>query len=171
VVAAEATKVWEQSLRHTDVRVGAASCEVSVARRGSTPAELEHAAHITSMTPEEAGLGYIEWWMEREKLLVAKLPEALPTLVSAGRVGDVGWVGLPGEVFCEFGLAVKERSPFAQTMPIELANDYVGYICTPEAIEEGGYETWLARSSLPTGEGGGKLTNAAIDLLKQLASQ
>ncbi|MBM3472161.1 MAG: hypothetical protein FJX75_02665 [Armatimonadetes bacterium] len=171
VLAAEAIKVWEQSLRHTDVRVGAASCEVPVPRRGSTPAELEHAAQVTSMTAEEAGMGLVQWWMEREKLLVAKLPEVLPTLVSAGHVGDVGWVGLPGEVFCEFGLAVKERSPFAQTMPIELANDYVGYVCTPEGIEQGGYETWLARSSLPTGEGGWKLTNAAIGLLKQLASQ
>jgi len=114
-------------------------------------------------------LSFVAWWMEREKLLVEQLPRTLRSLVSAGRIGDVSWVGLPGEVFCEFGLALKKQSPFGQTMPMELANDYVGYICTPQGIQEGGYETWLARSSLPTGEGGWKLANAGIALLKRLA--
>jgi neutral ceramidase len=170
VLAAEAVRVWEQSLRHTEAKVGAASEEVPVRRRASTQEELDRAAELTSVPPEESELTFVQWWMAREKLLVAKLPKVLPTLVSAGRVGEVAWAALPGEVFCDFGLAVKARSPFAQTMPVELANDYVGYICTPEAIEEGGYETWLARSSLPTGEGGWKLANAALGLLERLAT-
>jgi len=169
VVAAEALKVWEQSPRHPEARVGGASQEVPVRRRGSTREELEAAARATSMTPEEAGLTPIAWHMEREKLMLQRLPEVLPTLVSAGCVGDVGWAGLPGEVFCDFGLAIKARSPFPQTMPMELANDYVGYVCTPEALEQGGYETWLARSSMPTGEGGWALADAAVGLLQGLA--
>jgi neutral ceramidase len=170
VLAAEALRVWEQSLRHTEARVAAASQEVPVPRRVSTQEELDRAAELTGVPPEESQLTLVRWWMEREKLLVAKLPEVLPTLVSAGRVGEVAWAAMPGEVFCDFGLAVKARSPFVQTMPVELANDYVGYICTPEAIEEGGYETWLARSSLPTGEGGWKLVDAALRLLDSLAA-
>ena len=168
VLAAEAVKVWEQSLRHTDVSVGAACQEVAVPRRVSPKAELERAEQLTKVSAEEAGLSLVDWHMLREKLLVNKLPTALQTLVSAGRVGEVAWAGLPGEVFCEFGLAVKAGSPFPQTMPIELANDYVGYVCTPEGIEQGGYETWLARSSLPTGEGGWALANAALGLLDRL---
>ncbi len=171
VVAAEALRVWEQSPRHPEARVAAASQETPIPRRRSTPEELERAALAVGLTAEESGLGFVQWAMEREKLLVDKLPVVLPTLVSAGRVGEVAWAGLPGEVFCEFGLAIKERSPFAQTMPIELANDYVGYVCTPEAIEQGGYETWLARSSLPTGEGGWALADAALELLKGLAEE
>ncbi|MBM3499558.1 MAG: hypothetical protein FJX74_12935 [Armatimonadetes bacterium] len=171
VVAAEAVRVWEQSRRHPEVAVSAASRETPVARRTSTRKELDEAARVAGMTAEEAGLTFVQWQMAREKLMVAKLPEVLPTLVSAGRVGEVAWAALPGEVFCEFGLAIKERSPFGQTMPIELANDYVGYVCTPEAIQQGGYETWLARSSMPTGEGGWALTEAAVELLKGLAGR
>jgi hypothetical protein len=169
VLAAEATKVWEQALRHSEAAVGAAAREVPVPRRTTPPDELARARQVAGQSREASGLSIIDWQYAREWLLVDQLPPILGSPVTAGRVGDAAWAGLPGEVFCAFGLAIKERSPFALTMPIELANDYLGYICTPEGLAQGGYETWLARSSLPTGEGGWALTNAAIDLLKGLA--
>jgi len=43
--------------------------------------------------------------------------------VMALRIGSVGIVALPGEVFCETGLAIKRASPAAHTVVIELAND------------------------------------------------
>ena len=168
VVAAECVRVWEQAPRQEDAPVGAASAELSIERRVTPADELDEARQIASSAPGEAGVSLRDWQFARESILVDQLPRQLDTLVSAGRVGDAAWAGLPGEVFCEFGLAIKEQSPFAQTMPVELANDYVGYVCTPEALEQGGYETWLARSSLPTGEGGWELTNTCIDLLKEI---
>jgi neutral ceramidase len=171
VVSAECIKVWEQAARHDEAAVGAAAREVSVERRTTPPDELEEARSIANAGPEQTGVSPADWLFAREKTLVAELPKRLRTLVSAGRVGDAAWTGMPGEVFCEFGLAIKDKSPFPQTMPIELANDYLGYICTPEALEQGGYETWLARSSLPTGEGGWKLAKACVALLKGLYRQ
>ena len=56
------------------------------------------------------------------------------------RIGDVGIVGLPGEVFCELGLELKKRSPARHTLVIELANDAIGYLPTREAFAQGGYE-------------------------------
>jgi len=47
----------------------------------------------------------------------------------------------------EYGLAIKRQSPFARTMTIELANDWIGYVPTDQGLDEGGYETWLARSA------------------------
>ena len=73
-------------------------------------------------------------------------------------------------MFCQFGLEIKAQSPFAQTMVIELANDYTGYIPTPTAFEEGGYETWLARSSKLVPEAGPQLTETAVRLLKTLVA-
>lgn len=57
---------------------------------------------------------------------------------------DIAFVGIPGEVFVEIGLAIKERSPFKYTFPIECANGCLGYIPTREAFDEGGYEPALA---------------------------
>jgi len=60
--------------------------------------------------------------------------------VQALRIGEVGIVAFPGELFVELGLLAKARSPFATTLVVELANDSIGYIPTRRAYSEGGYE-------------------------------
>ena len=54
--------------------------------------------------------------------------------------GDLAIIGYPGEVFCELGLQTMQESPFAHTLPVELANDAIGYLPTHEAFDQGGYE-------------------------------
>jgi hypothetical protein len=60
--------------------------------------------------------------------------------VMALRIGSVGIVALPGEVFCETGMVIKCASPAEHTLVIELANDAVGYLPPREAYDQGGYE-------------------------------
>ena len=80
---------------------------------------------------------------------LAALPKELDTRVQSLRIGDAALVALPGEVFAETGLAIKAQSPFHRTLIAELANDYLGYICTQEALErQGGYETWASPHSI-----------------------
>lgn len=56
------------------------------------------------------------------------------------RLGDVAVVGLPGEVFCEQGLAIQKASPARHTLVVELANDAIGYLPPRQAFAQGGYE-------------------------------
>jgi len=79
---------------------------------------------------------------------------------------DVAVVGLPGEVFVDLGLAIKQASPFATTLVIELCQDAPGYIPTEKAFAEGSYET--VNSRIASG-GGEKMTQTAMRLLKDLA--
>jgi hypothetical protein len=88
-----------------------------------------------------------EWIYARERLLVSEEPVEQPSPVMALGVGDLGIVGLPGEVFVQYGLCVKEQSPFQKTMTVELANDWLGYFPTDKALREGSYENQLARSA------------------------
>jgi len=60
--------------------------------------------------------------------------------VHAARLGDVVFVGVPGELFVEIGLAIKERSPASFTYILYNTNAYLSYIPTPRAYGEGGYE-------------------------------
>ena len=53
---------------------------------------------------------------------------------------DVAWVSLPGEVFTELGLAIKQDSPFPHTIIAELANGLLGYIPSRRAYAQGNYE-------------------------------
>ena len=51
---------------------------------------------------------------------------------------------------------------------VELANDYVGYIPTVKAFDEGGYETMFARSSKLVPESAVQFTESAVKLLGNL---
>ena len=56
-------------------------------------------------------------------------------------LGDrYAWVSLPGEVFVELGLAIKQDSPFEHTIVAELANGIIGYIPSRRAYAQGNYE-------------------------------
>jgi hypothetical protein len=77
----------------------------------------------------------------------------------------VAIVGFPGEMFAEFGLPLKEDSPFPITILAELANGALVYIPNRIAYEEGNYEPTAAR--LPQGAGE-KLVDSALDQLLKL---
>lgn len=78
---------------------------------------------------------------------------------------ELAWVSLPGEIFVELGLAIKQDSPFPHTIIAELANGSIGYIPTRRAYTQGNYEVVSARCAAGSGE---MLVDAAIGLLKEL---
>lgn len=70
-------------------------------------------------------------------------------------VGDeLAFVGLPGEMFVELGLAVKQNSPYRFTVVNTLANGAIGYVANRKAYREGTYgaSTATTRSHPGTGE-------------------
>lgn len=60
--------------------------------------------------------------------------------VHAFRIGDIGIVGVPGEVFSEIALAVREDSPFPATIFAGYTNGLVSYLPSAAEYEFGGYE-------------------------------
>ena len=46
----------------------------------------------------------------------------------------------PGEVFTELGQSIVARSPFPGTIFSGYTNEAIGYVPTPAAYSEGGYE-------------------------------
>lgn len=86
-------------------------------------------------------------------------------VIALGR--DVALVSLPGEIFVELGLAIKQASPFKYTAIAELANGSIGYVPTRQAWTQGNYEVVSARCGAGSGE---SLVEAASRLLRQAAS-
>lgn len=73
--------------------------------------------------------------------------------------GDqLAFVGFPGEMFTQFGLNVKQDSPFPITITAELANGALGYIPNRQAYPEGAYEVVSTRLKPGAGE---RLMNSA----------
>ena len=93
-------------------------------------------------------------------------PWILPVEVHAFRLsGDTAIVTMPGELFVELGLDLKERSPFRHTLVIELANAHIAYVPTKEGFRHGDYEA--VNSRLAPG-GGEAMVDAAVEMLESL---
>jgi hypothetical protein len=99
--------------------------------------------------------------IENEMILDMVKKEEIRTKVSITQIGDLSIAGLPGEAFVEHGLHLKSISKLV-TIPLSLANDYVGYLPTVEAFAEGGYEPGVSVG--PTGVTA--IMNAAEDLVR-----
>lgn len=83
-------------------------------------------------------------------------------------IGDVVLVAIPGELFAEIGLAIKEGWVGKQVMVVGYANGSFGYLPTAEAYLQGGYET---ETSVFAPAMGDVLVREARDLIQNLSNQ
>jgi neutral ceramidase len=98
---------------------------------------------------------------------VAGMPDEWVTPVSAARLGPFAIVTNPGELFVEYGLQLKQQSPFPHTVVAELANDWAWYMPTREAFEQQVYEALVGPNQISL-EGIETLVDTANDLLQAL---
>ena len=109
---------------------------------------------------------HITWGLSRS---LAGVGEAIPVEVNVLTIGqDVAIVCLPGEVFVELGLAIKQGSPFSTTMVVELSNCVETiYIPNRAAYAGGSYE--VTNSAVRPGSGE-ILVETALSLLREAAT-
>jgi hypothetical protein len=87
--------------------------------------------------------------------------ENVKTQLQVFSVNDDLLMGIPAEFFVEYGLKLQEDMDTGLVFPIGYCNDIVGYVVTPEAAEEGGYE---AGSTLLDGEAGTRIVDGLRSL-------
>jgi len=75
-------------------------------------------------------------------------------------------VGVPGELFVEHGLQIKEAAYPAHALIAACANGRVGYIPTAAAFRRGGYETTFGPSSMLAPKAGELIVDAASALIR-----
>jgi hypothetical protein len=92
------------------------------------------------------------------------------------RIGDLAFVGLPGEMFQEFGKDIKEKSPCKNTIVTGLTNDERAYFPTAVSFTQGpegftpyitGYETTPGSTMYEPGSGE-KMAESAVNQLKRI---
>jgi neutral ceramidase len=71
-------------------------------------------------------------------------PAKIEAEVQVLRLGDFWIVALPGEIFVETGWRIAAALPSGRerTLVTSYSNGAVGYVPTPEALQEGGYEAF-----------------------------
>lgn len=115
---------------------------------------------------------YAKWWLE----LYDVQNEIDELEVMVVQIDDVAIVGLPGEMFNEFGLYIKKNSPYKNTLVVNLANGNYKYFPTEISFEQGpegflpmitGYETTPGTTQYDIGAGE-KLAESAVAQLKRM---
>jgi neutral ceramidase len=140
-------------------------------RRVPQPDRVRRCLELVGKDPKEVGA--TRWTFAKEIVLLDALLAKWPVAeveVQAVQVGPAVFVANPAEFFCQFGLNLKEKSPFEFTFPVELANGCVGYVPTEEALGEhgGGYETRLTSYSNLEPTAGPQIVEALLGLAGQM---
>ena len=78
--------------------------------------------------------------------------------------GDIGIVGVSGEVFCEHAIRLKVRSRLKHLLFLGYCNDYQQYFPTIQAVAEGGYGADPEVAPAAVGAGEQMMNRALIDL-------
>ena len=115
-----------------------------------------------------------DWFGAEEVVVLAKAQQegrldvvastVMPAEIQIISVGQWKFVGWPGEIFIEYALALKAKSP--NTFIANLANgDLQGYLVTAEAAAEGGYE---ASNAMFSHESGQILVDKTLDMIKTI---
>lgn len=148
---------------------------VSVAQKklGQAASYLEN-LHTNHSSSRDIRTAECDWFGAEETLTLAKASEegklaaeyesCLPAEIQIIKIGDWVFVAWPGEFFVEYALAIKEK--WENTFFITMANgELQGYIVTPEAASEGGYE---ASNALLSHESGKLMVDNTLIMLEKI---
>jgi hypothetical protein len=109
------------------------------------------------------------WWPQRLRDVVARFDrgETLPPQeaeLHVLRLGDVALATNPFELYQDYGLRIKARSPAAQTLVVQLAAGTAFYLPTERAVQGGHYGAHPVVA--PVGpEGGAELVEATLAMI------
>lgn len=81
------------------------------------------------------------------------------------RVGNIEIVGVPVELFVEYGIEIKSKSLSSNTIIAGYANEVLGYVYTKNAALRGGYEVYASPFSI---EAGKSIVEKALEMERKL---
>ncbi|MDP6545169.1 MAG: hypothetical protein QGH60_14375 [Phycisphaerae bacterium] len=154
---------------HKSVPLAMAERKLKLRRRTPDEARLAWAKAIVAKMGDRKPRNRPEVYA-REQIYLRDNP-AVEMKLQALRIGDLGIVAIPCEVFGITGLQIKARSPLGTTFNLELTNGAEGYIPPPAQHGLGGYTTWPARSAGLEVQAEPKIVEAVLGLLEEVSGK
>ena len=121
-------------------------------------------------SPAEVAFMAIGWFgnvVERYERQQAGNADTFPAFVHVVRLGDIAVATNQFELFVDYGMRIKTRSPAMATFVVELADGDGAYMPTDKAIRGGGYSA-VVESDPVSAEGGQVLVSETLRLLDDL---
>ena len=170
LLAEDVLRVREHIQTTRDFSIQIETTSIHETRREPTEAELSFMEN--TLAKSKAELSEVDWWKAMQIFLISTdrcWSSPLEIELQAVRFGDMSVIAIPNELFVEYSMEIKQRSPFKNNMVSTLTNGLHGYVPTPSAFKAGGYESTLAYSSCLHADTGGKIVNAVCILLDKLS--
>ena len=121
-------------------------------------------------TDELESQEYINWRVSRTLMARYAYQEKDPFYKAElhfVRLGDLAVTTNPFELYTDYGLRIKARSPATQTVVVQLTSDCVAYLPTERAVAGGGYSARIVDGVVGP-EGGKVLVNETVEVLNQM---
>jgi len=166
VLAGEVIKTYTRLSPLSGANLQVASRGVSLDPARLEAGDVERAQAFTKQLDAGGTLKFLDTVFTFKAMdTAARAGKPLEGEVQVIALGDqVAWLGLPGELFTEFGSAIKRTSPFPLTIVVELAHGPVTYFPNDAAFEQGNYEVVTSRAARGSGE---RLVSGAKALLNE----
>lgn len=172
ILAYEAMKVREKTYAVDRLQAAVKLRRVPVRFRRPTEEQIASARQLLQSPEDGSPVTEVKFAKQMIELSRNTADEATEAEIQIFALGDLAIVGLPAEIFVEFGLEIKRGSPFRYTIVNQLTNGSVsGYVCTREAYLQGGYETRLRTYSRLQEEAGDLFVEHALGLLGEFDTQ
>lgn len=174
-LAAEVLRVYDTAQPVVSESIAYAHKYVQVGKNSYDPAQLPMVEELVKIyrekgekAPELSKYPNLHY---REALRInANLsrPEFFNLRISGIRLGEIAFVGIPGEPFACIGMDIKAASPIARTVVTACTNGHEGYYPDAASYDEPGYS--YERATSPFASDCSKiLIQGALDVLNQLA--
>jgi hypothetical protein len=103
--------------------------------------------------------------LSRRQEIARRITDAIEDVLHVIRLGDVSIATNPFELYLDYGIRMKARSPAALTFIVQTSCQSCGYLPTEKAVKGGGYS---ADKFIVGPEGGQILVNETVRLLNKM---
>ena len=153
VVAGAILSVFEKTEFIPTKSISYIQRKIAIPSNMPNPEDIPNARYINEMhtSGRDSELPYQGMMLttvvaEAERMLrLENGPTYFDMMLSGIRLGDVAFIGIPGEPFAGVGLGLKQTKGYKMVCTTSITNGYEGYFPIADSYEEGGYE---ARSSI-----------------------
>lgn len=170
--AAQKEKFGEPVLRHSAVTLQLPLSKISEAQYREARAAYEDVMAQVEKDPASAPrVAFMarDWHhgvVERYEQLQQNPDATYPVEIHVVRIGDVVVCTNPFELYCEYGIRIKARSPATQTFVVQMSG-FGSYLPTERAQAAGGYSA-IPQSCIIGPEGGQMLVDKTVEIINEL---
>jgi neutral ceramidase len=171
MLAEETLRLYSEAEFRAEVALGHTYEDLQIDVRLPSAQQLEHAQKVIKRVEGGEKIVGMELILafgtvQLQEQFGAGAVDTMP--IHVVRIGDVALVTQPCELYCQFGLDIKRRSPTALTAVVGMADGYCGYCPTIAGVLGGGYSGQPISWARLEPYAGYRMVEAAGPMLNQL---